>query len=381
MLVTSKAVALVTGLLLSGALGYGTMAADAPGVEGDELLPEAERTDGELDPTRDGRHVAIGLFMRWGFLEPPGRNGTGDDGLDVNVPSLDDPDRERVPMVPWDGFVQVTDGGVRLVRTVLWEEGGSYRLGTDDLVYPRRNPTALEWRSSTTVHWDGLLVVLHVPRNDMPVPHVTVHTDQWSYIFEAPDLVGLHVRLPVDRMGHEIELNGFLVEREGDEDFALFRMVMRWGHLERRTGDEVPDDVWILNQDDPVPSEGWNHTPHRAVPWDGFLSATQGRVRLIAPLLFESGGEYEHGADDRMYPRDNRFTLEWRSSTTVHWDGVAAYVLVPLRTLPEAHITLHTDSWSHIFEARQLVDLHVRLPVDSMGHEIEVFSDLVRRGP
>ncbi|MFQ6059757.1 MAG: hypothetical protein ACE5KV_00470 [Thermoplasmata archaeon] len=323
--------------------------ADLDFVESVELGEEGlEISDSEICQEKC-EFVMIGLFVRWGLLGEERDERTPGEGGDY----------ELIRMVPWDGFLQTTDGGVKLVRTVLFEQGGDYRLGGDDFIYPRTNRFTLEWRSSTTTHWDGLLVLVVIPKT-RPMPHVTLHTEQWSHVFEAWQLIGLHRRIPVDDMGHEIEIRGFLVKKgHRDLEIAVLLFAARWGYLD--------DDM--------------SHESIEMVPWDGFISVTRGAVKLVRPLRFERGGEYRLGTDDFIYPRDNRFTLEWRSSTTTNWDGVIVALIVPVTRVPELHMTFHNDQWSHIFEVRQLPGLHKRFPIDDLGHEIEINGKLIVRRP
>ncbi len=369
MLVSGKAIALVVSLVLSGGYGASVLMADAPEPQYVDPVDEA------LDACADGRacdHVAIGLMVRWGFLPSPEEEVDGDarvpDEVDVGEEPVQDPSHDGPPMIPWDGFVEVTRGGVKAVRTLLFETGGEYRWGGDDTLYPRNNRLTVEWRSSTTVHWDGVLLLLVVPKMDDPMPHVTLHTEPWSHVFEAAQLLGLHVRIPVTPLGHEIEINGFPVERDGDRnDVAVIRMMVRWGYLPQPEG-AAPEAA-------DVPEE----EKYAMVPWDGFLQTTKGGIKLLETLLFETGGAYENGGDDFVYPRNNRLTLEWRSSTTTHWDGIVAAIVVPVHAVPEAHVTLHTEQWSHVFMARHLVGLHARIQTDDLGHEIEINGKLVTR--
>jgi len=366
-LTAMKVFALVLGLAVTGVLGSG-VAGDAGfpegDVRGDEEITEAVFEEALRCGDGDGcRYVAIGLFLRWGLL-PPVRNGTGGGNRSaVDLPSEEAREEmldRDLPVIRWDGFVQVTRGGARLVRTVEFERG--------DLVYPRNNRLTVEWRSATQPHWDGLILLLVVPRQTDPVPHVTIHTEPWSHVFDAPDLIGLHRRFPVTRLGHEIEINGFRVERDMDRggDVAVFAFGVRWGFLDGRNctrGGSVGAEALPSTED--IDSD---RCP--AVRWDGFLATTKGGVRLVQPLLFERG--------DLVYPQNNRLVLEWRSATQPHWDGILAVVAVPLGEVPQAHVTFHTDPWSHIFELRELVGGSLRVTVDRLGHEVEIRSDLVR---
>ena len=210
MLTAMKVFALVLGLAVTGVLGSG-VAGDAGfpegDVRGDEEITEAVFEEALRCGDGDGcRYVAIGLFLRWGLL-PPVRNGTGGGNRSaVDLPSEEAREEmldRDLPVIRWDGFVQVTRGGARLVRTVEFERG--------DLVYPRNNRLVLEWRSATQPHWDGILAVVAVPLGEVPQAHVTFHTDPWSHIFELRELVGGSLRVTVDRLGHEVEIRSDLV--------------------------------------------------------------------------------------------------------------------------------------------------------------------------
>jgi hypothetical protein len=103
--------------------------------------------------------------------------------------------------------VEVSRGGVTLKTVLNWEKGGDYGDGKDDFVYPRNNKLTIEWRSSTTDDWDGVVTVACFPMmRGMPLPHVTIHTDQWSHVYSLDELRGLNETYQVDRLGHEVQV-------------------------------------------------------------------------------------------------------------------------------------------------------------------------------
>ena len=313
----------------------------------------------------DGK--AAGAFWgRWNFTggKPGGAlrglwhatdRGAGEfGGLAIHAPTMD--------MVPWDGFVNVDAGGVKLLREVRFEHGGDYRLGGDDKVYPQRERDMLGWSSSTTTNWDGLIVGMLAPGPDTKI---VFRTEQWSKEFTARELVGLHIRLPVDRMGHEIELKGFLIPRHRDcgcdGNAVKVTMLTRWGYLGNRTQEEETMTVT---------ADSWGFTP-----WNGFIEVTKGAVGLKTVLNWEKGGNYREGNDDFVYPRNNKLTIEWRSSTTYDWDGIVVQMCLPIeRGMPLPHVTIHTDQWSQVYSLDELRGLDETYKVDDLGHEIQVVA-------
>jgi hypothetical protein len=50
-----------------------------------------------------------------------------------------------------------------------------------------------------------------VPRGASPDDVVHFHTAQWSHSFTLRELVDLHLRVQVDRLGHEVQIRGMLL--------------------------------------------------------------------------------------------------------------------------------------------------------------------------
>lgn len=106
------------------------------------------------------------LTIRWGIL---GANETDADG---NVTA-------------WNGFAQITDGGLQVVRTLSFERG--------DYLLPRDNRQTVEWVSHTSTGWDGVALVAAAPTALLPHTYVTVHAGTFTQVFAWSDLPGTHV--------------------------------------------------------------------------------------------------------------------------------------------------------------------------------------------
>lgn len=268
-------------------------------------------------------------------------------GIAIKAPTMD--------MVPWDGYIQVSDGRVRLFREVRFEHGGNYSEGGDDKVYRQIDNSTLAWRSSTTTNWDGLISGILVPSGDVKI---TLHTEQWSRTFTARELVGLHIRIPVDRLGHEIEVRGFLLKPPQPPcptGAVRVTMTIKWGYLEQPT-----PEVQVMTQQDTF------------TPWNGFVQVTKGGVAVKQLLSWERGGTYENGTNDFVYPRDNILTVEWRSSVTNDWDGLVVMLCLPQRGEPLPHVTIHTDQWTNVYGLDELRGLDKTYEIPSIGQAIEV---------
>jgi len=289
------------------------------------------RDGGFLAGAWDRADRGHGVFDgRWNFTDgrPGGalrgawasssEEGGGMRGAMIHAPTMD--------MVDWDGFVKVTDGAVALQRVVRWETGGERRFGGDDQILRRDNRSAIEWLSTTTVNWDGLVFAIYVPRER--AASVTLHTDQVEFTWGTRELNGLHLRRPVDRLGHEIEVRGFLIERHGDCDAARLAIGMRWGHL----------DTWGEDRDGDAKS------------WAGGARISVGGLGVRGTVSFERG--------DRILREDNRQVVRWMSNTTTGWDGVLLVALIPLDHLEDVTFTLHAGEFEHTWTLRELMGRH-----------------------
>lgn len=285
-----------------------------------------------------------------GMLKATDRGSGVFGGLAIRGPTID--------MVPWDGFLQVSDGKVKLFREVRFEHGGNYSDGGDDKVLPQRDNTTLAWRSSTTTNWDGLIMGILVPNGDV---QVTFHTEQWSKTFTARELINLHIRVPVDRLGHEIELRGFLIRPPRPpcpSNFVKVSMTLTWGYLGQTAGEGMNVDPT---------GRGDTYTP-----WSGFVQVTKGGVVVRELLNWERGGTFENGTGDFVYPRNNMLTVEWQSSVTNDWDGLVVMLCLPLRGEPQPHVTIHTDQWTNVYGLDELRGLDETYEIPRIGQAIHV---------
>jgi hypothetical protein len=124
------------GQAVESEFGGDTTADEAPGF-GDEALalPEFQSEDAAVsDMTtdrpelRDARHVRIAVI--WGYPRP---------------------NPEATTVVDWTGNISVTNAGLRVLRTLRFED-------TDVVVRPRTDLHVVEFESQTKPHADGLLL-------------------------------------------------------------------------------------------------------------------------------------------------------------------------------------------------------------------------------
>jgi len=103
----------------------------------------------------------------------------------------------------WNGSVTVSDGAVRLVRTVQFEHGGKFFRGGNDNVYRQTEKDTLSWRSSTTVARDGVVVDIAVPAGSEDVT-VTLTAGDWTETVALDEIAGQKSRTTVDDAGREV---------------------------------------------------------------------------------------------------------------------------------------------------------------------------------
>jgi len=96
------------------------------------------------------------LLLQWGYNRAEDSNPDG--------PAM---------LVPWDGSLTLSAGGIRLVKTQKFESGGRYEEGRDDRVLEREDLSpVVAWRSSTLdptrrdKESDGLALNFVVPRGE-----------------------------------------------------------------------------------------------------------------------------------------------------------------------------------------------------------------------
>jgi hypothetical protein len=107
----------------------------------------------------------------------------------------------------WDGSISVDSGRIGVRRVIRFEPGQDYLL-------PRTAPNVVEFVSTTTVHHDGLLVLIGVNTAmlaDSSDNLVTFATGPLTISFRLRQLVALDTIVRVDDAGNAVMFNGFLV--------------------------------------------------------------------------------------------------------------------------------------------------------------------------
>ena len=136
-----------------------------------------------LDSLELGASNVYVLALRWGQLE-------GDST--VTTPT------------DWSGSLQLTYGGMAVRHLIRFEPG------QDHIVRPRTSRTLLEWVSLTTVHFDGLLLLIVDPVDsnlEQPSNSLVLTLPQYSRTFTMDDLASLEEVVDIDPSGNQLAIN------------------------------------------------------------------------------------------------------------------------------------------------------------------------------
>jgi hypothetical protein len=174
--------------------GACVIVAVAPGYSQGRLAVDVPSGDDEVPTLRldaKPRLEVYRLKFVWGYLDEANPEGE---------------------FMAWNGSIEVSDGAVKLLRTVQFEHGGRFMNGGNDKVYPQRERDTLSWRSSTTVARDGV-VVLVVVRAGAENAEITLTAGEWSKTVRLARLEGERFRIPVGEAGHEILVACELLDR------------------------------------------------------------------------------------------------------------------------------------------------------------------------
>jgi hypothetical protein len=109
-----------------------------------------------------------------------------------------DGDSSNHVVTNWNGSVALDRGGIRVRRVIAFE-------GRDHLL-PRADRRTLEFVSNTTVHYDGLLLAVYVPRNEMiaAINTITFTTPLFTKTYTVDVLDGLAEVFTVDDLGNQV---------------------------------------------------------------------------------------------------------------------------------------------------------------------------------
>ena len=105
------------------------------------------------------------------------------------------------------------------------------------------------------------------------------------------------------------------------------------------------------------------------VPWDGGMWLSDGYFSAVNALAFEAGGEYENGGDGELVldaPTGEIFGVKWRSSTTVHRDGVKAMFTIK-DSGPPYSLHLTTMAQDVVVELEQVQKSETTWIVNTLG--------------
>jgi hypothetical protein len=113
----------------------------------------------------------------------------------------------------------------------------------------------------------------------------------------------------------------------------------------------------------------YNSTVTEVTDWSGSLTISRGTVVVRHVVRFEPGQDY-------LLPREDRQTIEWVSSTTVHNDGIGVDIYIPreyridttvvddeevidtvVLDCDDATLTFETGPYSRTFSVRELIGL------------------------
>lgn len=136
-----------------------------------------------LDSLEHTARNVYAVALRWGQLE-------GDSTVTTST--------------DWSGSLQLTYGGIAVRRLIRFEHGRDY------IVRPRASRALLEWVSFTTVHFDGLLVLIVDPvdsNSDRPSNTLVLTMPQYSRAFSMDELTSLEEIVDIDASGNQLAIN------------------------------------------------------------------------------------------------------------------------------------------------------------------------------
>jgi hypothetical protein len=174
---------LVFGIVLEKNNTLCVQLASKPGTSITIIIANPER--------KEPREVtALVLKVRWGYFDEKERHASD-------------------AMVPWDGFIETTRSGIKVLKLLRFDQGGNYSNGGDDRLIRGTAPNVVQWKSSTTTNWDGIIVAMRPPeRKETNDTYVTIYLTQWTKVYKISELIDINVTIPVDTLGHAIEIQG-----------------------------------------------------------------------------------------------------------------------------------------------------------------------------
>lgn len=146
---------------------------------------------------------------------------------DRNSDTPDPPEQQEE--IVWDGYMELTRGGIKLLSIILFENEHG------DRILPRSGPELIEWESRTYGHHDGLRVLLAIPpdtsRIEDPV-QLTFRAGDYERVFDLAELDSLHEEIDLTETA-TISFRSFRADPAADVRGFLGG---QWGKVE---GDSV----------------------------------------------------------------------------------------------------------------------------------------------
>lgn len=141
----------------------------------DATIPDRDLL--EIDPMHNVYFVRIA----WGQLEGDSTNTTATD---------------------WDGNISVDRGAVAVQHTIFFESE------TDLVVRPRTDRKSVEFQSTTTVHYDGLLLRIYDPVVELSAGAntLTLQAGAFTQTWDVADLAGFSAVYDVDALGNQVAI-------------------------------------------------------------------------------------------------------------------------------------------------------------------------------
>jgi hypothetical protein len=128
------------------------------------------------------------IRLTWGVLPQGDGGAVTEDGEDVD----------------WSGTISSTNGTLVALRRILFEPR------EDHIVYPREDPTVLEFVSQTHGHFDGLLLLLAVPvEEDDGSGLLTFETGPFTQSWTYAELDSLNEIYDAEVAGHQVSIVSF----------------------------------------------------------------------------------------------------------------------------------------------------------------------------
>lgn len=101
------------------------------------------------------------------------------------------------------------------------------------------------------------------------------------------------------------------------------------------------------------------------INWDGSATITRGKLGIMKTILFE-------GNDQIVLPRPDRKTVQWRSETVPHYDGIVLVIVDKDSLTVPGEFTFTTNLYTRTFTYNELDSLELVETVTPQGHQVSI---------